>query len=77
MSTRHFAVRDLRDRPLLERKSLLRKLLPRHPKSVLYVEHVSNGADLFRVICERDLEGGCREAGKRQVHAGSDDLGKD
>src|SRR5215831_5908217 len=57
LSTRHFAVRDLRDRPLLERKSLLRKLLPRHPKSVLYVEHVSNGADLFRVICERDMEG--------------------
>ena len=31
---------DLRDRPLFERKKLLRKLLPRHAKSVLYVEHV-------------------------------------
>ena len=48
---------DLRDRPLLERKSLLRKLLPRHPKSVLYVEHVASGTDLFRVICDRDMEG--------------------
>jgi bifunctional non-homologous end joining protein LigD len=48
---------DLRDRPLLERKSLLRKLVPRHPKSVLYVEHVATGTDLFRVICERDMEG--------------------
>src|SRR5215469_15899573 len=49
--------RDLRDRPLLERKRLLRKLLPRHPKAVLYVEHVSSGTELFQVICDRDMEG--------------------
>jgi bifunctional non-homologous end joining protein LigD len=49
--------RDLRDRPLLERKRLLRKLLPRCAQSVLYVEHVESGSDLFRVICERDMEG--------------------
>jgi bifunctional non-homologous end joining protein LigD len=49
--------KDLRDRPLLERKSLLRKLVPRHPNSVLYVEHVAAGTDLFRVICDRDMEG--------------------
>jgi bifunctional non-homologous end joining protein LigD len=49
--------KDLRDRPLLERKSLLRRLVPRHPKSVLYVEHVATGTDLFRVICEQDMEG--------------------
>jgi bifunctional non-homologous end joining protein LigD len=49
--------KDLRDRPLLERKSLLRKLVPQHPKSVLYVEHVATGTDLFRVICDRDMEG--------------------
>jgi bifunctional non-homologous end joining protein LigD len=49
--------RDLRERPLFERKKLLRKLLPRHPKSVLYVEHVATGTDLFRVICEQDMEG--------------------
>jgi len=48
---------DLRDRPLLERKRLLRKLLPRRAQSVLYVEHVESGTDLFRVICERDMEG--------------------
>jgi bifunctional non-homologous end joining protein LigD len=39
---------DLRDRPLLERKSLLRKLVSRHTKSVLYVEHVATGTDLCR-----------------------------
>jgi ATP-dependent DNA ligase len=32
-------------------------LLPRRTQSVLYVEHVANGADLFRVICDRDMEG--------------------
>jgi hypothetical protein len=48
---------DLRDRPLLERKRLLRKLLPRRPKSVLYVEHAASGTELFQVICDRDMEG--------------------
>jgi bifunctional non-homologous end joining protein LigD len=67
---------DLRDRPLLERKRLLRKLLPRHPKSVLYVDHVASGTDLFQVICDRDMEGGCRETGTRQVYARRDDLGQ-
>ena len=58
--------RDLRDRPLLERKRLLRKLLPRHPKSVLYVDHVANGLGLFQVICDRDMEGVVAKQ-KRQV----------
>ena len=49
--------KDLRDHPLLERKRLLRKLLPRRAQSALYVEHVATGADLFRVICDRDMEG--------------------
>ena len=48
---------DLRARPLIERKSLLRKPLPRAPNSVLYVDHVASGTDLFRVICEQDMEG--------------------
>jgi ATP-dependent DNA ligase len=48
---------NLRDKPLLERKLLLRRLLPRRPKSVLYVDHVTNGTELFQVICEQDMEG--------------------
>src|SRR5262249_52171870 len=52
---------DLRDRPLIERKSLLCELLlavlPRDARSVLYVEHVVSGTELFRVICEQDMEG--------------------
>jgi bifunctional non-homologous end joining protein LigD len=49
--------RDLRDRPLLERRSLLRRLLPQRLKSVLYVDHVVSGTELFQVICDRDMEG--------------------
>ena len=49
--------RDLRDRPLAERKTLLRELVPRPSRAVLYVEHVMSGTDLFRIICERDMEG--------------------
>jgi hypothetical protein len=29
----------------------------RDPKSVLFVEHVATGTALFRVICDRDMEG--------------------
>src|SRR5215472_14771832 len=36
---------DLREWPLSERKRLLRKLLPRRPKSVLYVDHVASGTE--------------------------------
>jgi bifunctional non-homologous end joining protein LigD len=49
--------RDLRGLPLSERKALLRKLLPRKPHAVVYVQHVASGTDLFRVICEQDMEG--------------------
>ena len=41
----------------MERKSLLRKLVPRRAQSVLFVEHVVSGTELFRVICDKDMEG--------------------
>ena len=44
-------------RPLLERKALLRKLLPLEPRAARYVEHVASGTKLFRAICELDMEG--------------------
>jgi bifunctional non-homologous end joining protein LigD len=47
--------RDLRARPLLERKRMLRKIV-RPP--LLYVDHVAGeGVELFRMVCDRDLEG--------------------
>jgi hypothetical protein len=36
---------------------LLRKLLPLSPQAVRYVEHVASGTELFRAICELDMEG--------------------
>src|SRR5262245_23329440 len=53
--------------PLSERKTLLRKLLPRKPGALVYVQHFASGTDLFRVICEREMEGIVAKAGKRQV----------
>jgi bifunctional non-homologous end joining protein LigD len=47
----------LRDRPLAARKRLLRELVPRPSRAILYVDHVASGTDLFRVICDRDMEG--------------------
>ena len=49
--------RDLRTLPLSERKALLRKLLPRKPHAVVNVQHVTSGTDLFKVVCEQDMEG--------------------
>ena len=48
---------DLRQRPLVERKTELRKLVPLEPQAVRYVEHVASGTELFRAICELDMEG--------------------
>ena len=46
--------RDLRARPLLERKRILAKLVKDRP-GVLYAQHYAGdkGADLFRLVCER------------------------
>ena len=31
--------------------------MPLSPQAVRYVEHVASGTDLFRAICELDMEG--------------------
>jgi hypothetical protein len=38
-------------------KPAILKLLPRHPRAALYLEHFVSATDLFRVICDRDMEG--------------------
>lgn len=49
---------DLRDQPLIERKRLLRGIVPPQPSPVLYVDHVvGNGVALFQAACVSDLEG--------------------
>jgi bifunctional non-homologous end joining protein LigD len=50
--------KDLRLRPLLERKRILRSIVPETSSSLLYADHVERcGIDFFRLACERDLEG--------------------
>ena len=50
--------RDLTELPLLERKRLLRVVMPRVETRLLYLDHVEGrGRDLYRAARERDLEG--------------------
>jgi bifunctional non-homologous end joining protein LigD len=49
---------DLRQLPLIERKSRLRSIVPRYGERLLYCDHIeANGEGLFRLACEHDLEG--------------------
>ena len=49
---------DVRALPLLDRKRRLLRIMPRVESRLLYLDHVAGrGCDLFRVACERDLEG--------------------
>jgi ATP-dependent DNA ligase len=50
--------KDLRELPLVMRKQLLRRVVPMQPAPVLYVDHFAErGVDLFRTVCDRDMEG--------------------
>ena len=50
--------RDLRRLPLLDRKRLLRRVIPKRRDTVLYSDHVrGRGRDLFAAIAANDLEG--------------------
>lgn len=49
--------RDLRGLALVERKAILHGLVPLQPSRLLYVDHVvASGVDLFRAVCEQDIE---------------------
>lgn len=46
------------DRPLIERKRMLKALMPRLESHLQYVDHITDrGEDFFRVACAADLEG--------------------
>jgi bifunctional non-homologous end joining protein LigD len=48
---------DLRRKPYVERKAILRKLV-RHGRGIQYVEHVEGHGDrLFEAVCKLGLEG--------------------
>ena len=49
---------DLRRLPLTARKRRLARIMPRIESRVRYLDHVvARGHDLFRLVCERDVEG--------------------
>jgi bifunctional non-homologous end joining protein LigD len=59
---------DLRDKPLLDRKAQLAKLVRKNAERVLYVGHIRKlDRALFAEVCRRDLED---EAGRESVSEG-------
>jgi bifunctional non-homologous end joining protein LigD len=54
----HLDGKDLTERPLRERKRILRSVVPKTSTSMLYVDHVEeHGVALFEQACAADLEG--------------------
>jgi ATP-dependent DNA ligase len=52
-----FNGRDLRKTPLMERKRVLRKIVP-VCSTILYADHIGGaGREFYRAICDMDLEG--------------------
>jgi bifunctional non-homologous end joining protein LigD len=50
--------KDLRYLSLSERKLELRRIIPKSSERLLYCDHIEgNGEALFRLVCEKDLEG--------------------
>jgi bifunctional non-homologous end joining protein LigD len=50
--------RDARALPLVRRKTLLRRVVPRDAGCVLYADHVDRaGRALFALVCDCDLQG--------------------
>jgi len=50
--------KDLRMLPLVERKKILRRVVPMQPAPLLYVDFVeARGVDFFRAVCGLDMEG--------------------
>lgn len=49
---------DVRALRLIDRKRILKRIVPRKNSRLLFVRHqLPRGADLFRLVCESDLEG--------------------
>ena len=49
---------DVRSRPPIERKRLLRSIVPEQTSATLYARHIERtGVELYRLACEQGLEG--------------------
>jgi bifunctional non-homologous end joining protein LigD len=50
--------RDVRKLPLVERKGILREIVPKESRCILFAKHVPRrGRELYAAVCEQDLEG--------------------
>jgi len=50
--------RDVRKLPLRDRKSILRDIVPKDSRCILFAKHVpKRGREFFAAVCEQDLEG--------------------
>jgi bifunctional non-homologous end joining protein LigD len=50
--------KDLRSLPLIERKAILSKLIPRNNADLLFAQHIEQRGEMFfRAVCEQGLEG--------------------
>jgi hypothetical protein len=58
---------------LVDRKEMLREIIPSNSQNLLYVDHIEGrGQELFYLACERDLEGIVAKW-KRGAYISSDD----
>ena len=69
--------RDLRGLPLLERKGLLRGIVPQGACPVLYVDHVAEAWSCSAPSCEQDMEGIVAKRADGLYTPGWDELDKD
>lgn len=66
---------DLRDLPLLERKSILKKVLKNSPDNILFSEHITQqGEDFYKLTCEHKLEGIVSKLADGPYRSGRNDL---
>jgi ATP-dependent DNA ligase len=69
--------KDVRPLPLIERKRILRRVVPSQPSPLRYADHFhGRGVDLFRLVCESDLEGIVAKLKNGPVYSGGDLLVK-
>lgn len=50
--------KNLRNKALIDRKRMLRKIVPKNSPFLVYVDYVeAEGERLFKLVCDRDLKG--------------------
>lgn len=66
---------DLRSRPLLERKELLKELLKNAPEHIIYSDHfLEKGEEFYQLSCEHHLEGIVSKLADSPYRSGRNDL---